>query len=294
MRLLRIALITLGLLFCYATLGQTVTVTGSKIQNSAGTKLSGVITWHPVLSTGQPVSYVSPGGGATVTTPLAAPVTNGAFTVQLPDTSLTNPPDICFWVTFSNQKGDNFGDGKGLRCVQPHGTAVDPTDWCQAGVCNFDNYVPAPDSPTQATYGPPDMSTMWNSIVATWLATPGNSVNQIALTDAPTITLNLSSANLSTGVLKFYTGTAPDGITARTVNVTGLVTGARFLLVIDPIDLSPASTPQTVTFGSGCVWSFGPGVAVVDNVLTIPSYAGTSYLAYFAYDGTNCIGMVAH
>ena len=294
MRLLRIALITLGLLFCYAMQGQTVIVTGSKIQNTAGTKLSGTITWHPVLSTGQPVSYVSPGGGATVTTPLAAPVTNGAFTLQLPDTSLTNPPDICFWATFSNKAGDTFGDGKGYHCVQPHATAESDTDWCQAGVCNFDNYVPPTDVSTEANHGPPDMMTMWNSIVTQWLSTPGNTVQQLTPTDGSSITANLNGAALSAITLKL---TAPDGILTRTLNVTGLTAGARFVVLINPADTNTSASLapfRTLTFGSGCAWSFGPGVAVVNNVLTIPSYVSSSYLVYFMYDGTTCMGLVTH
>ena len=291
MRILRIAIIALGLLCCYAAFGQMVTVTGAKIQNSNGVKLSGVIKWQPVSATG-PVSYVAPNGGQTVATAVSAPVTSGAFTIQLPDTGLTNPPDICFWVTFSSPKGDNFGDGTGYRCVQPHGTAVSTTDWCQAGICNFDNYVP-PSDPTQANYGPPDMYTMWNSIVYQWLATPGNVVQKNTLNDLATITLNLNGSMLSASTLKLHSGNppAPNGLYARTINVTGLVAGARFMVVIDT---SPATVMQTVTFGTGCTWSFGPGVAVTNNTLSIGPWMNSSYLAYFMYDGTTCLGMVAN
>ena len=290
----RIVLLTLALLGAYASLpAQTVPFFASKLHDSANNLATGTLTYQPVDGNGHLISYQLSSGGVVGVAQTTVPVTAGVFSTTIPDTSLTNPPNICFVVTLTTPSGKGLGPG--FNCVQPHSVPTSSTDWCQSNGCDFDNLPPA--VPTQvAQYGFPDMTTMWNSIVTAWLATSGNTVAQQSVTDAVTVNLNFNSAILSTVMLPLYGGSpaAPSSNTARTINVTGLTAGARFMQVINPMDTSPSTTPNTVTFGTGCVWNFGAGVAVPNNVLTIPPYASSSYLAYFLYDGTNCIGMVAN
>jgi hypothetical protein len=290
--LIRIALVAFGMFCLYALLpAQTVTVTASNLQDGAS-PANGTIYWKPAVQGGVSASYRKPGGGIATVTPVSAAVSNGAFSLTLPDTTLTTPQNICFSVSLNTSNGSVLGAG--YSCVQPHGTAVGSNDWCQAGVCNFDNYTPS--LPVQPIfYGSPDMMTMWNTLVSANIAA-GNTLTPVTLTDASTVTFNATNATLNAATLPLYNSTATpptsDGITARTINMTGLVTGARFLIVINPMGAAAGTQTQTVNFGSGCVWQFAPGVNVSGNVLSIPPWANWSYLAAFVYDGTNCIGTV--
>jgi Collagen triple helix repeat (20 copies) len=129
----RVALI---LALLAATAGaQTVTVTASHFGGL--TPVTGTITWQPVLANGQPASAQMGGGGQTTILPITGPVVKGAFTLTVPNTSLTNPANICFKVTAHNGRYTQVL-GPGYTCVQ---TAED-NSWCTAGVCNFDDYVP--------------------------------------------------------------------------------------------------------------------------------------------------------
>ena len=64
-------------------------------------------------------------------------LTFAAFTLQLPDTSLTVPVNVCFAVTVKNQFGASVL-GSGYSCVQPSSSAY----WCGASTCDFDSYNP--------------------------------------------------------------------------------------------------------------------------------------------------------
>jgi hypothetical protein len=139
------------------------------------------------------------------------------------------------------------------------------------------------------------MMTMWNTMVAANVAA-GNSITPVTLTDASVVTFNATNATMNIATLPLYNATAtpiaPDGLASRTINVTGLVSGARFAILINPLGTAAGTQPQTVNFGSGCVWQFAPGVNVSGTTLTIPPWANWSYFAAFIYDGTNCIGTV--
>lgn len=119
---------------------QTVTVSASKLTDG-GSPANGTIYWKPAQANGQSASYRQPGGGIATITPLSAPVVDGAFSIVLPDTSLTNPVNVCFVVSLYTTGGSVLGPGYG--CVQPHGTAISGGDWCQSGACNFDLYAPS-------------------------------------------------------------------------------------------------------------------------------------------------------
>ena len=294
-----------------------VQVFAAGIKNSAGVlEASGTISFAPVSAAGVPISFLSACGGVpgqTSDVPITVPIKTGAFTINLPDVSLTNPPNICFSVVAKETgTGDRLLAPGGYTCLQPHGTPQGSSDWCQidsttgAPRCNFDAYIPTFSAPT-ALYGPPDLMTMWNMLVVT-----NGPVSSSTAVDSAVVTFNAAGAPMSAFTLPLYTPAGPsnncgndgvlplcyavaDGITTRTVNVTGLVAGNYFSILINPLALAGAVTPtaQMVTFGTGCNWQFAPGRIVMSGTtLTIPSWATGSYLAIFQYDGANCIGAI--
>jgi hypothetical protein len=151
-------IITLFFTVCAASLAQTVTVTASHFGGTI--PFTGIIFWQPTLANGTPASMQMSGGGQTTTQPFMAYVSNGVFTLNVPATDLTNPQNICFHVT-ALLKGVSML-GPGYLCVQPHYTATSTGDWCQAGVCNFDAYIP--NIPALATeYNFAQVQTDWNA-----------------------------------------------------------------------------------------------------------------------------------
>lgn len=117
--------------------GQTVTVTASHLQNASGQLISGYIYLQPTLTSGQPTWYRAPGGGTVSSAAVPVAVTNGVLSVTLPDTTQTYPANLCFTMTYPQGSL-----ATGYNCLQPHATAYNSSDWCQAGVCNLDNYLP--------------------------------------------------------------------------------------------------------------------------------------------------------
>jgi hypothetical protein len=283
-KMIRIALITLAMLTAYASLpAQTVTVSATKLGGL--TPITGTISWQPTTNTGQPASFQVPSGGQQVTTPITAYVTAGVFTLTLPDVSLTSPQNICYSVT-ATVKGKSVL-GLGYSCVQPHGTATGESDWCQAGVCNFDNYVPnLPAIPT--LYQAPDVITALNTLVAQLIA-GGTPPSPQKLTDAASVTMATGGAALSEATLQLTSA-----YSTRTLNIAGLAVGSKFVIVINTPTTSQAA-PQAVMFGTGCTWQFMPSPVNVSpsTGLIIPQWANWSYLIYGVYDGTNCIATVA-
>jgi hypothetical protein len=240
--------------------------------------------WQPTLANGTPASYRAGGGGTVTSLPVQVNVRAGVFSLTIADTSLTSPANICFKVTLSTVANAS-ALGPGYNCVQPHSVAVGPTDWCQAGVCNLDDYTPnLPALPI--AYVSPDLMTAWNVQAASYIGA-GNTITQAALTDAATVTFNTAGSMMSVATLPLS-----NTVSTRTINVTGLVTGARFGILINPQNSMTAQVAQTVNFGSGCTWNFAPGAVTSGNALNIPPWTNWSYFAYFVYDGTNCIGMV--
>jgi hypothetical protein len=130
---------------------QTVTVSASNLQDG-GAPANGKIYFQPSLLSGTPASYRRPGGGIATVVPVSATVTNGAYSMTLPDTTLTLPENICFSVKLITANGSVLGPG--YSCVQPHGTSTGDGDWCAAGTCNFDNYAPNLPALPQVGAGP--------------------------------------------------------------------------------------------------------------------------------------------
>jgi hypothetical protein len=140
---------------------QTVTITSTKLQDSAKNKYSGVVMFQPTLSSGLPTSYRMSGGGATTAAMIQVLSTAGAFTIAVPDTTQTSPANICFKLVVP-------GIVKGYDCLQPHYTALNAGDWCQAGTCNLDNYPPnlAPQVTVQTgPQGPPGVNGGVNGVL---------------------------------------------------------------------------------------------------------------------------------
>jgi hypothetical protein len=160
---------------------QMITVSGSNLTDSSNAAVSNAtITFAPVLPSGQATSYrKGTAGGQVIVKPVSAAVTSGAFSISVADTSLTNPANICYAVTVTdNVTGANLLGG-GYGCVQPTTSA----SWCSS-VCNFDAYPPdlSPMLPVQA--GPQGIQGVPGGPNTT--ATRLNAVNMNTLTQCGT------------------------------------------------------------------------------------------------------------
>lgn len=135
--------------------GQLVSFTASNIQDSSGNKLAhGVIRLAPADNSGNPVAYRIGSSGQSTMAPIYRDVTNGVImttykgvtlgALQLADSTLTSPANVCFKVTATDSTGQVVlgsyaGHKSGYDCVQP---AANVSPWCTSGVCNFDLYPP--------------------------------------------------------------------------------------------------------------------------------------------------------
>lgn len=137
---LAVLLLTVGFASAQIPTG-LINVFGNSVLDSTGTKLiSGTISFAPVDNTGNPLSYRIGNMGQSLSRPVTAQVTNGAFSLNLADTSLSTPINVCFNVTLiDNSTGDNIL-GSGYSCVQP--AATGETAWCNTSTCDFDLYPP--------------------------------------------------------------------------------------------------------------------------------------------------------
>jgi hypothetical protein len=205
------------------------TVTGTNIQDSTGTKVaSGTITFSPVTNAGTPVSFRAGGGGQVISTPVSATVTNGSFSVQLADTTLTYPSNICYAVTVTNNVTGQQVLGSGYGCVQMS------SNWCStvSGVetCNFDNYTPAEQA---------------GVTVATPTLTVGNitSANQASASivgTSPNYRLNLSLP-----VPTLSAGTTTVGTSADDYGATVTAASPGNYLLNVKLPLAPSATDTT-------------------------------------------------
>jgi hypothetical protein len=84
-----------------------VLVSGSNTQDSTGTLvLNATISFAPVNNNGAPISFRANGVGQVIDQPVTAQVTSGVFSIQLADTALTDPANVCYLVTIiSNVSG---------------------------------------------------------------------------------------------------------------------------------------------------------------------------------------------
>jgi hypothetical protein len=270
-------ILALTTLLCSVVLhSQNATVIMTASHLGGQNPVNGTIYFQPVLN-GKPVSYRLAGGGQSTTLPIAAPVVNGAFTVALPDMSLSSPT-VCYAVTVLAQGISILGPG--YSCLQPHDLSTGIDDYCQNGVCNFDAFLPS--LPVPSVEYPNlviQVQSSWNDAVYT-ASLMGNPLTPLVFSDAPVLTFDTAGQSLA--ALKIALNS---GISARTINVTNLAVGARFLIHIIP---TPTVT-QSVTLGSGCVWQPAPNSGLETlPVLTLPAGNGENLIVAAIFDGTNC------
>ena len=134
-----------------------IAVSGNHVVDSTGVAISGAqLCGQLTAANGTGISTKLGVGGHTTQPPVCVGVTNGAFTINLPDTNLTAPQNACVAVTVTDNTSGNVLLGPGYECVQP--TSATGSSWCSTTsgttTCNFDYYQP--NLPAQATvqYGP--------------------------------------------------------------------------------------------------------------------------------------------
>jgi hypothetical protein len=225
------------------------------------TTSAGVVTGCTVTSggayTAAPAVTVVGYGQATQST-LQAQVTNGVFSLLVPDTALTNPANVCFNVTVLDNVSGNSILGAGYSCVQPagSGTAVTGSQaWCTAstatvgGTCNFDAYPP--------------------NLAAMVLTQTGLTLNSSVLSPGCTPTASLSGTSpnytLGLGICTGATGaTGPTGAAGPT-GATG-----------PPITFAgPWSSATTYPVGYGVSYAGQSYVALISNTNVMPAVGAT-------------------
>jgi hypothetical protein len=99
-------------------------VSAAALKDATGTLVANAtITFTPVNNAGVPISFKAGGGGQTISTHVSATVTQGVFSIQLADTTLTTPVNVGYAVTLvDNLTGEQLL-GPGYGCVQPSGAA---------------------------------------------------------------------------------------------------------------------------------------------------------------------------
>lgn len=135
MRLLPTIVLSLAALSLDA---QTVKVFATRLIDH-GVPADGTIYFEPLIETGKVATYRNADGRAIQIAAQQATVRSGAFTLILPDTSQTEPADLCFAVRLKT--GNGIPKSPDVDCVQPHGIATSDHDWCHQGSCNLDRLV---------------------------------------------------------------------------------------------------------------------------------------------------------
>lgn len=145
------ALACLATPFTFATVPVGyVQMSSTYLQDSTGTTIANATLYvTPVNSTGTPISFQVNGRGQASSKTVQTTVTSGAFTIQLADTALTAPANVCYSITAKDNVSGKQLLGPGYTCVQPAGSGLAVTGinaWCTAatgsygGTCNFDLY----------------------------------------------------------------------------------------------------------------------------------------------------------
>lgn len=242
----------------------TVSVTASHIVDSTGTPLaSGVVYFAPVDTSGNPISYHMNGLGQALSRPVSATVTNGAFSLTLPNTSLTTPLNVCFSVSvIDNNTGQNVLGG-GYSCLQPSSTS---TSWCTGTTCNFDNYVPNLSS----------IGVTYPAIVSLGTVTSGipSSSPMVSISGTPSSAILNFTLPQST---QFSLGTVETGTpgSAAAVSISGTAPNAILNFILPQGIQGPVGYTVSCGTTGGCVTP-GPFIAQsVDNVEFADSKVGS-------------------
>ena len=228
--------------FAPSVQAQTVTVSASNLYDGSS-PANGTITFAPVLSNGQAASYRYPGGGQRTVGVYAATVTNGAFTITLPDTSQTSPVNLCFNVVLT---GTRNRLGAGYSCVQPAAS----NSWCTAGVCNFDNYTPNESPLVLSQAGPTGPQGPAGAGFIAGLASDG--ANGIAVqgkvsADSGSVTTD-GSGNLTMKGITVIAPSAQTGTYTAQITSTGAYNNQLIGVGIEQ-ELNPTITSSWYNFG---------------------------------------------
>lgn len=127
----------------------TMRVYQTRLIDGAGNAISGVTVCARAVSGGKPISVRVGGSGVTVTRPVCSAVTNGAWSLFLPDGATSGPQNVKYALTaIDDATGDNLLAGYGG--VQPSSVAPTGTSewWCTPDGCNLNSL--SPDAPSQA------------------------------------------------------------------------------------------------------------------------------------------------
>jgi len=109
-------------------MADTITVSATKMNVKGKLLVNGLIRFQSVTSSGDEISVViGDGGGLELLGSFSAFISNGVFTINLPDTTKTNPSNIGFKVTVKNLDTSEMVLGPGYECYQPSvsGTTFD-------------------------------------------------------------------------------------------------------------------------------------------------------------------------
>lgn len=168
-----------------------IPVTATRVQDATGAPASGTVSAQIVLS-GQSVGSSSGGGGQITLPPVNAPIVNGAFSINLPNTYLSHPQNLCIAITATDQYGQQIL-GPGYECVQP--TSV-TNYWCSASGCDFDLYVPNTAAVAPLATGPAGPRGLTGSTVP--LTDENISANTTALLSSILTQQVISNVNVKT------------------------------------------------------------------------------------------------
>ena len=151
-------------LFCCAVasaqIPQFAQITSTSLEDGAGNKLNGTITFWPVTQSGAQIAPNLTGGGRAVPKSVTWNVVNGVITptfgsAQLADVTQANPANYCYKDSIHDNVSGNTWTPD--ACVQPAWNA----SWCtynsgaHTTTCNFDNYVPTGTPGALIQSGPP-------------------------------------------------------------------------------------------------------------------------------------------
>ena len=145
------ALLGLWLFFGVPAFAQYTTVSASSVGGAGHLVANGTIYWQLVTP-----ARIGTAGGQALGVPIAATVTNGAFSISVLDTSLSDPANPCYAVTVIDNltgrvllgaglatNGINVSQGGAYGCVQPSGST-----W------SFDSFIPAAPATALVVAGP--------------------------------------------------------------------------------------------------------------------------------------------
>lgn len=182
----------------------TVTVHASKFGGTV--PYTGYIYFQPHLANGQAASFKLSGGGQEQPTAKPVYVVGGTFSATLPATDNGNPQNIQYSIQTRNAAGVYVPWAAGYTTLQPHYTATGIDDWCQAGDCNLDNYVPALGALAVVVAGPAGTV----SIGTTTTGAPGTAA---AVSNVGTSTAALLNFVIPQGATGATGATGPQGAT---------------------------------------------------------------------------------